>query len=67
MELNVQRFDEDTTGAVLLLAQVAVAEHVTTARNLRFSVMPASPGTAGMVAAMSTAVGELADAIAGML
>ncbi len=65
--LNVQRFDEDTTGAVLLLAQVAVAEHVTTARNLRFSVMPASPGTAGMVAAMSTAVGELADAIAGML
>jgi uncharacterized lipoprotein YmbA len=64
VELNVQRFDEDHTGAVILMAQVAVTGRVTEARNLRFSVPPPSPGTPGLVAAMSTAVGLLSDAIA---
>jgi uncharacterized lipoprotein YmbA len=67
VEINVQRFDEDGSGAVVLLAQVAVAGRTTTARNLRFSVPPPGPGTAGQVNAMSTALGLLADAIAGML
>jgi hypothetical protein len=67
VEVNVQRFDEDRSGAVLLLAQVAVAGRTTVARNLRFSVPPSSPGTPGLVSAMSTAVGQLADAIAAML
>ena len=67
VELNIQRFDEDHTGAVVLLAQVAVAAHGTVARNLTFSVMPPLPGTSGLVSAMSTAVGQLADAIADLL
>ena len=64
VEVNVQRFDEGHTGAVVLLAQVRVAGRVTQTRNLRFSVPPPSPGTPGLVAAMSTAVGLLSDAIA---
>lgn len=67
VELNVQRFDEDHSGAVVLLAQVAVAGRATVTRSLRFSVPPPSPGTSGQVSAMSTAVGQLADAIAELL
>lgn len=67
VELNIQRFDEDRSGALILLAQVAVTGDVTATRNVRFSVPPPSPGTSGLVSAMSTAVGELADAIAEML
>jgi len=67
VEVNIQRFDEDRTGAVLLLAQVAIAGRRTTTRDVRFSVPQPAPGTSGQVAAMSTAVGQLADAIAGML
>ncbi|HVC63653.1 MAG TPA: PqiC family protein [Acetobacteraceae bacterium] len=64
VELNVQRFDEDRSGALVLLAQVAVTGRVTAMRNVRFSVPPPSPGTVGLVSAMSIAVGQLADAIA---
>jgi hypothetical protein len=67
VELNVQRFDEDHSGALVLLAQVAVTGRATVTRNVRFSVLPPGPGTPGLVSAMSTAVGELADAIAAML
>jgi uncharacterized protein len=67
VELNIQRFDEDQTGAVVLLAQVAVAGRRTVARTMRFAVMPPAPGTAGQVSAMSTALGQLADAIAAMV
>ncbi len=67
VELNIQRFDEDRSGAVLLLAQVAVMARATVTRNLRFSVPLPSPGTPGLVSAMSTAVAQLADAIADSL
>jgi len=69
VELNVQRMDEDRSGALLLLAQVAVMRggQVLQARNLRFLVPPQSVGTTGLVAAMSTAVGQLADAITTLL
>ena len=69
VELNVLRMDQDRSGAVLLLAQVAVARagQVTQARDLRFSVPPQGAGTTGLVAAMSAAVGQLADAIADLL
>ncbi len=67
VELNVQRFDEDHSAALILLAQVAVTGRVTMTRNVRFAVPPPSPGTSGLVSAMSTAVGLLADEIAGML
>jgi len=67
VELNIQRFDEDHSGALVLVAQVAVTGRATLTRNVRFSVMPPSAGTVGLVSAMSTAVGELADAIAALL
>jgi len=67
VELNIQRLDEDHSGALVLVAQVAVTGRATLTRNVRFSVPPPSPGTAGLVSAMSSAVGELADTIAGML
>jgi hypothetical protein len=67
VELNIQRFDEDHSGALVLVAQVAVTGRATLTRNVRFSVAPPSAGTAGLVGAMSTAVGELADAIADLL
>jgi hypothetical protein len=67
VELNIQRFDEDRSGALVLLAQMAVAGHATATRNVHFSVPPPSPGTPGLVSAMSSALGELADAIAELL
>lgn len=69
VELNVQRMDEDRSGALLLLTQVAVtrAGQVMQARNLHFAVPPRAVGTAGLVGAMSVAVGDLADTIAEML
>jgi len=69
VELNVQRMDVDRSGALLLLAQVAVTrgEQVMQARNFRFAVPVGGAGTASLVAAMSTAVGELADEVAALL
>jgi uncharacterized lipoprotein YmbA len=71
VEVDVQRFDLDTSGMVVLLAQVAVRpgdshEHAN-ARTLRFTAKPASPATRDYVAAMSAALGEFADAVSGML
>ncbi len=65
--INIQRLDADATGAVILLAQVAISGRRTSARTLRLSVVPPSAGTAGLVSAMSTATAQLADAVAGML
>jgi hypothetical protein len=69
VELNVQRIDEDHSGAVLLLAQMATIRpgHEAVTRNLRIAVAPAGAGTPALVGAMSKAVAELADAIAGLL
>ena len=71
VEMDIQRFDADAQGTLVLLAQVAVSRsraHSSAAtRILRFTVQPAGPGTANLVAAMSTALGQLADALAAML
>lgn len=69
VEVDVQRFDADRSGAVVLLAVIAVLRHGETAasRTVRLPVMPTAPGTAGFVAAMSVATGQLADVIAEML
>jgi uncharacterized lipoprotein YmbA len=69
IELNVQRLDIGRSGAMLLLAQIGVIRSGRTviARDLRFSVPVAGPGAAALVAAMSRAVADLADAIAGLL
>lgn len=70
VELDLQRFDLDVTGEVVLLAQVAVSRgrtRIADARTIRLAVTPAGPTTTDLVAAMSTALGQLADQIAAML
>ena len=66
--INVQRLDEDAAGAVVLIAQVAVASGRDSAtQTVRYSVPPSGTGTAALVSAMSAAVGQLADTVAGMV
>jgi len=69
IEMDLQRFDADANGQAVLLAQVAVsrARASATTRVIRLAVQPANPSTTGLVAAMSTALGQLADALATML
>ncbi len=71
IEMDLQRFDADASGQAVLLAQVAVsrgrARASAATRVLRLTVRPSSPSTADLVAAMSMALGQLADAVADML
>ena len=67
VEIDLQRFDLDRFGAVLLLAQAAVDGKTRASRSLRLTVTPADGTTAAMAAAMSIAIGQLADIVAGML
>ena len=71
LELDVQRFDADVNGQVVLLAQVAVTRTGgrgdAAAQTVRLLVQPASPATVDYVAAMSTALGQLADRIVPLL
>src|SRR3954470_22489089 len=67
VEINLQRLDVDRTGAVLLAAQIAVDGKRSVARGAALTVRPADGTTQALVAAMSTAVAQLADTIATML
>jgi uncharacterized protein len=70
VEVNIQRLDEDSAGSLVLQAQVAVratGQIQPVLRSFRVSVPPPAPGVPGEVAAISTAVGRLADGIAPML
>ena len=71
IELDVQRFDLDTDGQVVLLAQVAVEQgrsHDPAAtHSLRMTAQPTGVGTPELVAAESAVLGQMADQIAGML
>jgi uncharacterized lipoprotein YmbA len=68
VELNVSRLDENTAGTLVLQAQAAVVkgrgEPVT--RGFRFEIPPSDSGVGGEVAAISIAVGQLADGLAAM-
>lgn len=68
LEVDVQRLDTDAEGAVVLLAQIGVRRDDGSARmaaiTLRVSVVPTGPGTPALVAAMSAALGQLADQVA---
>jgi uncharacterized lipoprotein YmbA len=70
VELNIQRLDENAAGDLILQAQVAVRfkgqEHARL-RSFRFSVRSSTEGVPGEVAAISIALGRLADGIAPML
>ena len=66
--INVQRLDADASGAMVLIAQVAVTSARGSAtRTVRYAVAPTAPGTPGLVNAMSGAVGQLADTVAAMV
>jgi uncharacterized protein len=70
VEVNVSRLDEDARGELVLQGQTTVTKHgqrEPVLRSFRFAVMPSRPGTPGEVAAISTAVGQLADMIATMV
>jgi uncharacterized lipoprotein YmbA len=68
--VNLQRLDADKAGTLILLAQVAAEfnrPRRTAARTFTISKPLATRDTAGLVAAISDAVGELADGIAALL
>ena len=67
VEINLQRLDLDRDGAVLLAAQMAVSGKSGTSRGVTFTVRPADATTPALVAAMSAATAQLADALAAML
>jgi uncharacterized protein len=70
IEINVQRLDEDSDGRLVLLAQASVdfkGRRTPIVRSFRFTQTPPVPGTRGEVAAISTAVGQLADGLTSML
>jgi uncharacterized lipoprotein YmbA len=67
VEVNVERFDLNRDGAVLLAAQVAIEGGAGAARGASLTVRPADGSTPAVVGAMSTATARLADVIAAML
>jgi uncharacterized lipoprotein YmbA len=67
VEVNLQRFDLDRSGAVLLMAQIATDAQRPLSQSVTFTVRPTDATTAALVGAMSTATGEMADTIAAML
>ena len=71
VELDIQRFDLDPSGTVVLLAQVAVelgrSHDPSGTRSIRVTAQPAGPGTPELVSAMSDALGQMADQVASTL
>ncbi len=70
IELNLRQLDEDAAGNLILSAQAGVSfkgRNTPTLRSFRFVVQPKAPGVPGEVAAISVAVGQLADGLASML
>jgi uncharacterized lipoprotein YmbA len=69
LEIDIQRLDADADGALILLAQLAIRPDggVASATTIRLRTPIAGPTATDHVAAMSVAIGELADRIATML
>lgn len=70
VEVEIQRFEADAAGRIVLAAQVAVQAQPRgrrLARSLRLESPAANGGTTALVVAMSAALGEMADAIAALL
>ncbi|MBV8189639.1 MAG: membrane integrity-associated transporter subunit PqiC [Alphaproteobacteria bacterium] len=68
--VNIQRLDADRSGTLHLLAQVAIEFNRpkrSAARNFAITKAPPTPDIAGLVAAESDAIAELAEGIAMML
>jgi uncharacterized protein len=67
VQVNVQRLDQDTAGTVRLIAQFAVVRHASDTRGVTLQVPTRGPAATDLVAAMSEAIGQLADRIAASL
>lgn len=67
VQVNLQRMDRDREGAMRLVAQFAVVRRGSDARTFATTVPVRGPATPDLVAAMSAAVGMLADQIAAAL
>jgi hypothetical protein len=67
VQVNVQRFDQASDGAVHLAAQYAVVRKGADARQVDLAVPVKGTAPADLVAAMSGAIGQLADRIAASL
>ena len=71
VEVDIQRFDLDMSGVVVLLAQMAIQQRRGSrspiARSVRLTVPPTGTDTSALVSAMSAALGQLADQIAALL
>lgn len=69
IELNVTRMDLNAAGVLVLQAQAAVTKGRATpfTQNFHFDVPLPTSTVSGEVAAISTAIGQLADGLAGML
>jgi hypothetical protein len=70
IEIEIRRLDLDHDGNLLLVAQSSVSFKNQTSqdtRSFRISQPPPSAGVEGQIAATSTALGQVADRIAGML
>lgn len=70
ISINLQRLDADSAGTLILLAQVAIdfnRPRRMVSRTFTLSKPLPTPGTPGLVVAISDALGELADGIATML
>jgi len=68
--VNLQRLDADRAGTLILLAQVAVEfnrPRRLASRTFTISKPMPTPSIPGLVAAISDAVGELADGVAALL
>ncbi len=70
IELNVQRLDENASGALLLQAQASVGfkgRNPPTLRSFQFTAPLEGKDARAEVAAISSAIGQLADGLAVML
>jgi uncharacterized protein len=67
VEVNLQRMDLDEAGTLDLAAQIAVDAQTVRSTGVALSVKPQGEVTPALVAAMSVAVGQLADAIVVLL
>jgi uncharacterized protein len=65
--INILRMDLDRGGRLVLNAQVSVTKRSPVTRDVALAVTPSGAGTTSLVAAMSIALGQLADQVADML
>jgi uncharacterized lipoprotein YmbA len=68
IEINIQRFDQQPDGRVVLMAEIAVegghGHSPLATSSLQVDALPDQPGAGGIVATMSALLGKVADEVA---